>query len=158
MIGYFFVRVEVERLVHHAVQVRHPVVGLDRERLGILEPGLDQRAEIRLLEVGHHRARRVVERRFGRRVHARGVVDEDTCSTSDIADRVRGFTRVEQFHARAVEPDTIQVGEVRILALLATGGRDVGHARFSSTASRPVVTNSPSVIRFFSAPVSASYR
>ena len=35
----FLRRVEVERLVHHAVEIGDAVVGLDRERLGKLEAG-----------------------------------------------------------------------------------------------------------------------
>ena len=35
-------RIEVERLVHHAVEIRDPVVGLHHERLGELEADVDQ--------------------------------------------------------------------------------------------------------------------
>ena len=104
-------------------------------------------------------AERVVERRFRRAVRRATSCRRSTCVESDTDDRVRRVARIEQLEAGAVEADAIEVGVVRILALLAAGGGDV-HRRavLSSTLSMPVVTYSPSVIRFFSAPVLASYR
>ena len=46
MIGYFFVRIEVERLPHVAVNVGHAIGGLHDERLGQLPADLLQSADI----------------------------------------------------------------------------------------------------------------
>ena len=128
MIGYLLRRVEVERLVHHAVQIGDAIVGLHRERLRELEAGLGQRRQVRRFELQHADAERVVERRLRRAVDARGVVDEEPRRFGD-RHAVRGVARVEQLEAGAVEADAIEVRVVRVLALLAAAGREVEHAR-----------------------------
>ncbi len=65
MIGYFGLRVEVERLVHDAVEVGDAVVGLDPERLGILESGRKEGRDVGRLELEEQVAGRVAELRLG---------------------------------------------------------------------------------------------
>ena len=147
-------RVEVERLVHHAVEIGDAVVGLDRERLGELEAGVHQRRQVGRLELHHHVAQRVVEHRLRRAVDARRVVDEVTAPSRRSTTRVRGVAGVEQLEPGAVEADAVEVRVVRVLALLAAGGGEVERRASSRRRCRcRSATNSPSVIRFFSAPV-----
>ena len=127
MIGYFL-RVEVERLVHHPVEIRHTVVGLHRERLRELEAHLLQRGQVRRLELGDDRSRRVVEDRLWSGIDARRVEHEVAIRLRHDC-RVRGVTRGQELHARAVETDAIEVGVVRVLTFLTAGGRDVGDAQ-----------------------------
>ena len=137
-------RIEVERLVHHAVQVRDAVVGLDRERLGELEAGFLQRAQIRRLELRDDVAERVVERPTrGARVDARRVVDEELGRFGH-RHRVRRVAGIEQLEAGAVVADAVEVRD-------STGPRPSrGRPRrctatraLSSTPSMLVATNSP---------------
>ncbi len=128
MIGYFRFSIEVERLVHHSIQVRHPVVGLHRERLGELEAHFLERAQIRRLQLRDDVAERVVEDGFRRRVDARGVGDEVAVRLRDDR-RLRRVAGGEELHARAVETDPVEVRVIRVFALLAAGGGEVDHAR-----------------------------
>ncbi len=117
-------RIEVERLVHHAVDIRDAIVRLDRERLGELEAGFLQRRQVRRLELRDDVAQRVDEHRLRRRVHARVVVHEIPRVVRH-RHRVRGVAGVQQLHAGAVVTDAIEVRIVGILALLAADGRQV---------------------------------
>ena len=83
MIGYLRAAIEIERLVHHAIQIGDAVVSLDHERFGKLEAVLEQRGEVRLFQLQHGAAERVAERRFGRGIDARRVVDEELRGVGD---------------------------------------------------------------------------
>ncbi len=128
MIGYFRFGIEVERLVHHPVQVRHPIVGLHGERFGKLEAHLLEGAQVRRLELRHEVAERVVEQGFRRRVDARRVGDEIAIRLRDDR-RLRRIPRREQLQARAVESDAVEVRVVRVFALFAARRREVHDAR-----------------------------
>ena len=69
-------RIEIERLVHHAIQIGHAIVGLHLERLWELEPRLERRREVGRLEVEERRAGGVDHHRLRHGVDARRGVHE----------------------------------------------------------------------------------
>ena len=83
MIGYLLVRIEVERLVHHAVQIGHAVIGFHRERLRELEAHLLERAQIGRLDLHDQSAGRVEERAL-RRAFTRDELSRKYCVDSGI--------------------------------------------------------------------------
>ncbi len=74
--GVAFGRVEIERLVHYAVQIGHAVGGLDGECLGEFVSVGEQLREVAGFERHELVAQAVVQSRLGDGVHARVVVDE----------------------------------------------------------------------------------
>ena len=70
-------RVEVERLVHDAIEIGDAIVRLHRERLRELEADFQSAVRSGVSSFRTLVAERVVEHRFRRAVHARRVVDEE---------------------------------------------------------------------------------
>ena len=127
MIGYFALGVEIEGLVHDAVEVGDAVVGLDLERLGVLEAGREEGRDVRRLELEDEVAGRVAELGLGRLVDAGEVVDEPAARVVHVGG-VGGVALVELLEARAVEVDPVEVRVVGILAGLPAAGREVEDA------------------------------
>ena len=121
-------RVEVERLVHHAVEVGDPVRRLDRERLGELIAGLHQSGEVSLLEVQDLPPRGDVNHRRARRhVHPRIVVHGEAVGFAQRRPVVE-VPRVHQRESLAVQAHPVGVLVIRILPGLARVATQVDHA------------------------------
>ena len=122
-------RVEVEGLVHHAIEVRHSVGGLHGEGLGELVSVGQKLREVTRLEYHQLVAEAVVESRFGDGIHTRVVVHEVTAGVVYLR-RVEVVSLIEQLHIAAVEADRIEVLVVGVFALLAAHGGEVDCAVF----------------------------
>ena len=117
-------RVEVEGLVHHAIEVRHSVGGLHGEGLGELVSVGQKLREVTRLEYHQLVAEAVVESSFGDGIHTRVVVHEVTAGIVYLR-RVEVVSLIEQLHIAAVEADRIEVLVIGVLALLAAHGGEV---------------------------------
>ncbi len=122
--GYFAFGIEVEGLVHDAVEIGDAVVGLDLERLGVLEAGGQERRDVGRFELEEEVPGRVAELRLRGRVDPGEVVDEEAGRIVHGC-RVRGVALVELPQARAVEADPVEVGVVGVLAGLPAAGQEV---------------------------------
>ncbi len=119
----FLISIKIEGLIHDAVEICDPVVGLDLERLGILEAGLHERDDIGRFQVQEDIARDIPEPGFGRRVDPRKIVDKIfRCIIQ--AGRVRGIPRIEELHPGPVEIDAVKMHEIRVFVGLAAAGAE----------------------------------
>ena len=120
--------VEVERFVHHAVEVGDPVGGLHCERLGEAVSGGEELGEVALLD-GHHFPSVAVEQvGAGDGVHAGVVVDDEAGVVVNLG-TVEIVAPGELLQPAAVEVDAVEVGVVGVLFRVAAVSHEVDHAR-----------------------------
>src|SRR5580658_7235266 len=121
--------IEVERLVHDAVEIGDAVFGFDFEDFGKFEAGFEELGDVGGFEVEELGALGVEENGFWSGVDT-GVGVGEKFTVVGRAEGVREIAWTQELEAGAVEIDAVEMRVVRIFAMLAAVGGEIEGAGF----------------------------
>ena len=147
-------RVEVKRLVQNAIQIGDAVVRFDLKRLRILVAALQEGAHIGRLQISEQCAASIAKRGMRRGVDRAAVIDK---VAGIIVHRGIVIRRPGIHHLQVVtiQPDTIQVREVRVLAGFPPAGAEIEDAVFCIDTGDPLAGKLTGGYLGFQCPVGA---